>query len=434
MGLLSFRSDRELPGVPDEKPGNGRDSMPTLPYGRQEITSADLEAVLETLRSDFITQGPSVPAFEAKLADYCEAMYAVAVNSATSALHVACLALDVGPGDLVWTTPLSFVASANCARYCGADVGFVDVDPATGNLSVAALRDRLTAAQAGGGRLPKVVIVVHLAGQPCDMRGIAGLAAQFGFRVIEDASHAIGARYEDKPVGHCTFSDITVFSFHPVKIVTTAEGGMAVTQDAELHARMQCLRNHGIDRSAEMQARHPEEPWFYEQTRLGFNYRLPDVLATLGISQLDRLDAYVDHRHHLVERYADLLRGLPLRLPSAQPGSRSSWHLYAVSTARAADAHGGSTASVARRRLLLFQSLREQGIGVAVHYIPIHTQPYYRQLGFGTGDFPVAEAFYAGTLSLPMFGSMTFGEQDRVVQAVARWVEQSGEAGESMAA
>ncbi len=394
---------------------------PVLPYGRQEITDADIEAVLSTLRSDFITQGPQVKAFEAKLARYCEVAHAVTLNSATSALHVACLALDVGPGDVVWTSPVSFVASANCARYCGADVDFVDVDPLSGNLCVAALHARLVAARRAAERLPKVVIPVHLGGRPCDMQAISELAAQFGFRIIEDASHAIGARYRDQPVGNCAFSDITVFSFHPVKIITTAEGGMATTRDGGLAERMQSLRSHGIDKSEEMQARHPEEPWFYEQTELGFNYRLPDVLATLGISQLDRLDQYIGHRQRLAERYAEQLDGLPLGLPSVPAGTRSAWHLYAVSTARVVS--GSAQPNVTQRRLNLYRHLREQGIGVAVHYIPIHTQPDYHALGFVAGDFPAAEAYYAGTLSLPIFGAMTFTEQDRVVAAVARWAE-----------
>ena len=387
--------------------------MDVLPYGRQHITGEDLDAVGHTLASAFLTQGPAVECFEAALAEYCDVAHAVAMNSATSALHVACLALDVGPGDVVWTSPISFVASANCARYCGADVDFVDVEPDTGNLSVASLQAKLDAAVACGARLPKVVIPVHLAGQPCDMQDLARLADLHGFRIIEDASHAIGAQYRDAPVGNCTFSDITVFSFHPVKIITTAEGGVATTADATLHARMERLRTHGIDRSSSMQARHADEPWYYEQCELGFNYRMSDVHATLGTSQLHRLDSYVAHRHHLAQRYRDLLADRPLGLPGTDASSRSSLHLFAVQVGA-----GLALQQAADERLRLFRFLREQGIGVAVHYIPIHTQPYYRQLGFQSGSWPVAERYYAGTLSLPIFGSMSDAEQDRVIAAL----------------
>ncbi|RME27669.1 MAG: UDP-4-amino-4,6-dideoxy-N-acetyl-beta-L-altrosamine transaminase [Candidatus Zixiibacteriota bacterium] len=381
-----------------------------IPYGRQEITQADIDAVVETLRSDFLTQGPQVPAFEQAVADYCRATHAVAVNSGTSALHLACKALDLKPGGLLWTTPITFVASANCALYCGADVDFVDIDPATGNMSIEALQTKLEQADKAG-RLPNIVVPVHFAGLPCDMASIAALSSRYGFRVIEDACHAIGARYSTGPVGNCRFSDITIFSFHPVKLVTTAEGGMAVTNDSRLADRMRLLRSHGITRNPDQMSRTPDGPWYYEQIDLGFNYRLTDIQAALGQSQLHRLDDYILRRHELAMRYDQHIAHLPLRPLGRQIDGRSALHLYVVRL---------DTTESPLSRGQLFDRLREAGIGVNVHYIPVHTQPHYQEMGFQPGDFPKAERYYREALTLPLSPGLTEAQQDTVIQALTR--------------
>lgn len=379
-----------------------------IPYGRQSISPADIEAVVGVLRSDWLTQGPAVERFEQAVAEYCGAAQAVAVNSATSALHIACLALGLGPGDWLWTSPNTFVASANCALYCGARVDFVDIDPRTYNLSVDALRDKLERAERAG-RLPKVVIPVHFAGQACAMREIGALAARYGFRVIEDASHAIGGRYRNEPVGNGRYSDITIFSFHPVKIITTGEGGMALTQDPELAETMRRLRTHGITRDPARMVGEVQGPWYYQQIELGFNYRMTDIQAALGYSQLQRLDEFVARRHELAERYDALLADLPVITPWRDPEAWSAFHLYVICLdEQRAD----------RSRRTVFQALRQQGIGVNVHYIPVHTQPYYQYLGFRPGDYPVAKDYYADALSLPLYPALTAAEQDRVVAAL----------------
>ena len=386
-----------------------------IPYGRQDITEADIDAVVEVLRSDFLTQGPMVPRFEQAVAHYCGAAHAVAVNSATSALHIACLALELGPGDLLWTSPITFVASANCALYCGADVDFVDIDPRSYNLSVDALATKLAAAEQAG-RLPKIVVPVHLTGQSCDMAAIHELSQRYGFRIIEDASHAIGGRYRDEPVGNCRYSDITVFSFHPVKIITTAEGGMALTQDAGLAARLEMLRSHGITREPARMSRAPDGPWYYEQQTLGFNYRMTDLQAALGLSQMGRLDDYVARRHELARRYDALLEQLPVTTPWQHPDAYSAFHLYVIRV------EGGSGNE---RRRRVFEGLRARDIGVNVHYIPVHIQPYYQRLGFATGDFPASEAYYAEAISLPMYPTLSEQEQDRVVAALAEAIDEA---------
>ena len=378
-----------------------------IPYGRQAIDEADIAGVVAVLQSDWLTQGPAIPAFEAALARRCQAPYAIAVSNATAALHLACLALDVGPGDRVWTSPNTFVASANCALYCGATVDFVDIDPDTLNISVDALASKLRQA-ASSGQLPKVVIPVHFAGLPCDMEALSRLADEFGFRIIEDASHAVGARYLDEAVGSCRYSDITVFSFHPVKIITTGEGGAALTADPALAERLQRLRSHGITRNPAEMDGASEGPWYYQQIELGFNYRLTDLQAALGSSQLQRLDDFLARRRSLVASYDQALRGLPLRLQH-QPADRlSAHHLYVV-----------QLTSPAHPRSQVFARLREQGIGVNVHYIPVHLQPYYRRLGFQPGDFPAAEAYYRGAISLPLHPGLTPDEQQFVVNTLA---------------
>lgn len=379
-----------------------------IPYGRQDIQQADIDAVLEVLRSDFLTQGPMVPRFEQAVADKIGARHAVVVNSATSALHIACLALGLGKGDWLWTSTITFVASANCGLYCGAKVDFVDIDPRTYNLCPMALEAKLQQAEREG-RLPKVVVAVHLCGQPCDMAAIHALSQRYDFRIIEDASHAIGGKYQGEYIGSGRYSDITVFSFHPVKIITTAEGGMSVTNDEALASRMELLRSHGVTRDPALMTRKADGPWYYQQVELGFNYRMTELQAALGLSQLERLDDYVAHRNTLADRYDDLLAELPVTTPWQHPDSDSGRHLYVI---RLELDQIGTT----HRRV--FEALREQGIGVNLHYIPVHTQPYYQQLGFRPGDFPEAERYYAEAISLPIFPTMTEKQQEDVVESV----------------
>ena len=376
-----------------------------IPYGRQNIDESDIAAVLEVLQSDFLTQGPKVPEFELAVRQYCNADHAVAANSATSALHLACLALDVKSGDRVWTSPISFVASSNCALYCGATIDFVDVDADTGLMSVMALAEKLQQA-ALANKLPKVLIPVHLAGHSCDMAAIFALCQQYQIKIIEDASHAIGASYQGHPVGNCQFSDICVFSFHPVKIITTAEGGMATTQDPVLAAKMQLYRSHGITRNQQEMTEPSHGPWYYQQVELGLNYRLTELQAALGLSQMKRLSQFLTSRKDAVTRYQQQLQRLPLQLPADAIDGESSWHLYIV---RLNDAD---------MRLKVFEALRAAGIGVNVHYIPIHTQPYYQRLGFQWGDFPSAENFYSRIISLPMYADLTELMQQQVAQAL----------------
>ncbi|MGE3728765.1 MAG: UDP-4-amino-4,6-dideoxy-N-acetyl-beta-L-altrosamine transaminase [Candidatus Sericytochromatia bacterium] len=381
-----------------------------IPYGRQCISSADINAVVEVLKSDFLTQGEAVPLFEKAVAQQCGAEFAVAVNSATSALHLACLALNLGPDDWVWTSPISFVASANCARYCGANVDFVDIDPQTYNMSVAHLQLKLEQAEKLG-NLPKIVIPVHLSGQVCEMKAIHDLGQKYGFNIIEDASHAIGGKYQQQPVGNCQFSDITVFSFHPVKIITTGEGGMALTQDAQLYQRMMRLRSHGIVRNQEEMTHPPDGGWYYQQLELGYNYRLTDIQAALGLSQLQNLEAFVSRRHSLAQRYNQHLAKLPLRTPWQHPDSYSGQHLYIVRL-------NLDQVSVSHRAV--YETLKAAGIGVNIHYIPIYSHPYYAQMGFQPTDFPESEQYYQEALTLPLFPTLTESEQDEVISQLRK--------------
>ena len=376
-----------------------------IPYGRQDVSEADIQSVVDVLRSDWLTQGPAGPRFEQTVAQYCGAEHALAMNSATSALHVACLALGLGQGDWLWTSPITFVASANCGLYCGAQIDFVDIDPHTYNMSVATLEEKLMAAERQR-KLPKVVIPVHFAGQSCEMKSLRALSHRYGFKIIEDASHAIGGKYLGKPIGNCHYADITIFSFHPVKIITTAEGGMALTNNAELANKMALLRSHGITRDPAQMTHEADGAWYYQQIVLGYNYRMTDMQAALGESQMTRLDEFVARRHVLARVYDKELSSLPITTPWQHPDTYSGLHLYPVRLKL-------KELQISHRKV--FDSLRANGIGVNLHYIPVHTQPYYQSLGFKHGDFPEAESYYADAISLPMYSILTDKNQDRVV-------------------
>ena len=376
-----------------------------IPYGRQQIDQADIDAVVATLQSDWLTQGPAIARFERAIAEHCEAKHGVAVCNATAALHIACLALDLGPGELLWTTPNTFVASANCGRYCGADVDFVDIDPRTWNMCPQQLANKLEAAKLAG-RLPKIVVPVAFSGQSCDMARIRELSRQYGFYVIEDASHAVGASYRGRPVGCGDYADMTIFSFHPVKIITTGEGGLILTNNDDLAERLARLRSHGITRDTALMQGESDGPWYYQQLELGYNYRMTDIQAALGYSQWQRLGVFLARRRALAARYDALLADLPLQLPHRQAEAESAWHLYVVRVQGGLD----------HRKV--FDALRAAGIGVNLHYIPVHTQPYYQALGFKQGDYPEAERYYAEAISLPMYAALQDGEQDQVVAAL----------------
>ena len=381
-----------------------------IPYGKQDINQADIEAVIAVLKSDFLTQGPQVPLFEKNISNYCDAQYGVAVNSATSALHIACLALGLGKGDWLWTSPNSFVASANCGLYCGAKVDFVDIDPKTYNLSVEKLKKKLIQAKEDN-KLPKIVVPVHFAGQSSDMQSIHKLSKEFGFKIIEDASHAIGGKYQDKPIGGCQYSDITVFSFHPVKIITTAEGGLATTNQKNLAEKMQLFRAHGITRDPNLMTKETDGGWYYQQVELGFNYRMNDLQAALGIAQMKRLDKFIAIRHSLKKRYDELLKDLPLITPVQSSDSYSSLHLYPIQL---------KLEQISKSHNEIFDELRQSGVGVNLHYIPIHMQPYFENMGFKKGDFPIAEDYYTRVISVPIYQNLIFETQDKVVSILKK--------------
>lgn len=377
-------------------------------YGQQDITQADIDAVIGVLKSVNLTQGPNIPQFEQSVVAHTGAKHAVAVNSATSALHIACLALELGPGDWLWTTPNTFVASANCALYCGAKVDFVDIDPRTYNLCPQKLEAKLIEAEKVG-RLPKIVIPVHLCGQPCDMQAIHALGQKYGFKIIEDASHAIGGQYQGEPIGNGRYSDITVFSFHPVKIITTAEGGMALTNSSELATRLGLLRSHGITRDPALMTQPMDGPWCYQQVALGYNYRMTDMQAALGVSQMTRLTHYVALRHKIAQRYNELMADLPLTLPWQHSDSYSAYHLYVIRL---------QLEKTSATHLQVFEALRAKDIMVNLHYIPVHTQPYYQRMGFKAGQFPEAERYYTEAISIPMYPTMSETQQDQVIAAL----------------
>lgn len=379
-----------------------------IPYGRQFISDQDIQSVVDVLRSDWLTQGPVIEKFEKMVADYCGAKYAVAVNSATSALHLACLTAGLSTGDVFWTSPNTFVASANCGLYCGASVDFVDIDPNTYNLNAAELEKKLVLARRNN-TLPKIVIPVHFSGQSCEMDRIKALSKEYGFKLIEDASHAIGGRYKGNAIGGCQFSDMTVFSFHPVKIITTGEGGMILTNQQDIYERLVRLRSHGITREPDFMTREPDGSWYYQQIELGFNYRITDIQAALGCSQMQRVDEFINSRHQLASRYNELLQGLPLILPYQQPDSYSAYHLYVIRL---------NTANTPKSHREVFDELQARGIMVNVHYIPVHTQPYYINIGFHLGDFPESERYYNEAISLPIYFSLSIAEQDVVIKAL----------------
>jgi len=379
-----------------------------IPYGRQDISQSDIDSIVSVLQSDFLTQGPQVPLFERAIAGYCGAEYGVAVNSATSALHIACLVLGLGKGDYLWTSPNSFVASSNCGLYCGAYVDFVDIDPKTYNLSAEELEKKLIQAKKDN-KLPKIVIPVHFAGQSCDMQKIHSLSKEYGFKIIEDASHAMGGKYLDKPIGGCQYSDITVFSFHPVKIITTAEGGLATTNDKELSERMHLFRSHGVTRDPELMTKKSEGGWYYQQVNLGFNYRMTELQAALGVSQMERLNEFIALRHKCQIRYDELLKDLPITTPYQDLNSFSALHLYPIKI---------QTDKVKNTRKEIFETLRNNDIGVNVHYIPVHTQPYYENMGFKKGSYPNAESYYESAISIPIFQGLTIKMQDEVVNVL----------------
>ena len=384
-----------------------------IPYGRQNISESDIQAVVDVLRSDFITQGPVVPNFEKAVSDYCSAKYAVAVNSATSALHLACLTLGVIEGDIVWTSPITFVASANCALYCGAQVDFVDIDPLTCNISVSALEAKLIIAKREN-RIPKVLIPVHFAGQSCDMHSISILAQRYGFKVIEDASHAIGGKYRGEPIGNCRYSDITVFSFHPVKIITTGEGGMALTNNEQFSCRMQLLRSHGISKNEKLITHKSYGPWYYQQIDLGFNYRMTDIQAALGLSQMKRLDEFVSKRHEIAQCYDELLQELPINILKEHRDNYSALHLYVIRL---------RLDEIDKTHHEVFELLRNAGIGVNLHYIPVYRQPYYEHMGFSVGHCPEAEKYYGEAISLPIHPILSGVQIAQVVQALRDGVD-----------
>jgi UDP-4-amino-4,6-dideoxy-N-acetyl-beta-L-altrosamine transaminase len=390
----------------------GKLRMGVIPYGRQDVDDNDIRAVLDVLRSEWLTQGPAICRFERGVADYVGATHAVAVSSATAALHLSCLSLGLGRGDVLWTVPNTFVASANCALYCGASVDFVDIDPETYNMSVDALSAKLATARKSG-RMPKVVVPVHFAGQSCDMQGIAALAQEYGFRVLEDASHAIGGCYRGEKIGSCRYSDVAVFSFHPVKIITTGEGGLVLTRNSELAASTRLLRTHGVTREQTLLSKPAEGAWYYEQIALGLNCRMTDIQAALGASQMRRIDAFLARRRAIAARYDAELASLPVTPPVQREWAQSAWHLYVIQVKQA---------SGRNRRRQVFDRLREAGILVNVHYIPVHLQPYYQSLGFKAGDFPVAEAYYSNCITLPMYASLTDSQQEYVIEQVRRAV------------
>lgn len=373
-----------------------------ISYGRQTLSDDDLEAVINNLRTDLITQGPVIKDFENAISEYTQARYVTSTSHGTSALHLACLALGLQAADTVWTSPISFVASANCALYCGATIDFVDINASTLNIDIDLLEDKLKTSKTP----PKILIVVHMAGLPCEMQSIHELSRKYGFYIIEDAAHALGAQYLQKPVGSCEFSDLTIFSFHPVKSITTGEGGAVTTNRKALDLSLKKLRNHGLERDFSDSDEHRDEPWYYEQSCLGFNYRLTDFQAALGVSQLKKLDTFIEKRQSIFNYYQQHLNNLPLQLPVDD--SASAFHLYIIQLKE----------NSAIRRKALYHYLVKNGIKTNVHYIPIHLQPFYQKLGFRQGDFPVAERYYQRALTLPLFPELSINNCQQICQLI----------------
>tara|TARA_B110000008_G_C16917706_1_gene543388 strand:+ start:327 stop:1484 length:1158 start_codon:yes stop_codon:yes gene_type:complete len=381
-----------------------------IPYGKHDIDQTDIDVVTQILKNEFLTQGKVVPEFEKRVSEYCGAKHGVATNSATSALHIACLALGLSEGDYLWTSPNTFVASANCGLYCGAKIDFVDIDPKTYNISPDSLEEKLIYAKKNG-QLPKIIVPVHFSGQSCEMKAIHKLSLQYGFKILEDASHAIGGEYRNKAIGSCQYSDITVFSFHPVKIITTGEGGMAVTNDDLLSKKMSMLRSHGITHDNNLMTQNSDGQWFYQQIDLGFNYRLTDIQAALGISQINRLEHYVEKRHKIALNYNKAFKELPLKTPYQHSDTKSSFHLYVIQLIE-------NKQTLSKKDL--FDRLRKLGIGVNLHYIPVHTQPYFKKFGFKLGDFPVAEKYYKNVISIPMYPTLQENQQNFVISSIKK--------------
>ena len=381
-----------------------------IPYGKQDVSQDDIDAVVDVLKSDYLTQGPIVPKFEKSLSDFTKAKYSVVVNSATSALHIACKALEVSPGDMVWTSAITFVASANCALYCGANVDFVDIDSNSYNICIESLTKKLELARLSG-NLPKVLIPVHLSGQSCDMKSIFELSKEYGFAIIEDASHAIGGMYTDEPVGNCKFSDIAVFSFHPVKIITSGEGGAAMTNNPKLDQKMRLFASHGITRNTELMENVPDGPWYYEQLSLGSNYRMTELQAALGLSQMSRINSFIQKRHQIAKRYNDELKHLPLTLPAQGNEHYSSYHLYIIRL---------KLDAIQKSHKEIFEELRHEGLGVNLHYIPVYHHPYFKKLGFKKGYCSEAENYYREAISIPIYFGLSDELQDQAIETILK--------------
>ena len=384
-----------------------------IPYAKQDISDEDIDSVIEVLKSDFLTQGNKVPLFEDIISERVGAKYALAANSATSCLYLSCLSLGLSKEDILWTSPITYVASANCALYCGAEVDFVDIDPLTWNISVEILEEKLKTARKIK-KVPKILVLVHLAGNPCDLQKVFDLSKEYGFSIIEDASHALGSKYSGEHIGSSVYSDISVFSFHPVKNITTGEGGMILTNNQKLSEKIHLYRSHGITRDTKKMINKEEGLWYYEQLLLGFNFRMSDIHAALGISQMNSLDKFISIRNELSQIYTEELKGLPLTIQRVRKEDLSAWHIFVIRL---------KLSELKLSRLEIYNSLRNKGIGVNVHYIPVHLHPFYKNLGFNKGDFPNSENYYDGAITIPMFTKLKKKEIKYVIQALKESID-----------